>query len=164
MKISIVIPIFNVENYITACIHSVMNQDYTGEIECLLIDDCGTDNSILLAEECISTNRRPNIHFRIIHHQRNRGLSAARNTGIDAATGEYIYYLDSDDEITPDCIEKLVSIAQNFPDVEMIQGNSVMKPNDIRFKNSVDRRLPDLVRSNLEIAKYYQKHWKIVYH
>lgn len=109
MKISIVIPIFNVENYITACIHSVMNQDYTGEMECLLIDDCGTDNSILLAEECISTNRRPNIHFRIIHHQRNRGLSAARNTGVDAATGEYVYFLDSDDTMTPDAIQQMVA-------------------------------------------------------
>ena len=104
MKISIVIPIFNVEDYIAACIHSVMNQDYMGEIECLLIDDCGTDKSIQLVEECISTNIKQNIQFRIIHHQRNRGLSVARNTGINAATGDYVYFLDSDDTIAPESI------------------------------------------------------------
>ena len=144
-----------------------MRQSYT-DIECIIVDDNTQDDSIEKCKKLIkeyyendnlNLEGKGRIRFKILHHEVNRGLSAARNTGTQAATGGYIYYLDSDDEITPDCIEKLVSIAQNFPDVEMIQGNSVMKPNDIRFKNSVDRRLPDLVRSNLEIAKYYQKHW-----
>lgn len=107
MLISIIIPIYQVDNYIAGCLDSVIEQDYTGEIECLLIDDCGTDKSIPLAEECISTNRRKNISFRIIHHERNRGLSAARNTGVDAATGEYVYFLDSDDTIEPQTIRLL---------------------------------------------------------
>jgi len=105
-KISIVIPIYNVEEYIAECLQSVMRQTYKGEIECILVDDCGKDNSIFVAEKLITDYKGP-IAFRILHHERNRGLSAARNTGTDAATGDYIYYLDSDDYISDDCLEVL---------------------------------------------------------
>ncbi len=91
MKITIVIPIYNVAPYISDCLHSVMNQTYQGEIECLLIDDCGLDNSMEVAENVLS-NYHGKIKFRIYHHEYNRGLSAARNTGIEHATGEYIYF------------------------------------------------------------------------
>lgn len=107
MEITIVVPIYNVAPYISACLHSVMSQTYQGEMECLLIDDCGTDNSMELVENILE-EYHGKIVFHIYHHEQNRGLSAARNTGIKYATGDYIYFLDSDDEITPDCIEKLV--------------------------------------------------------
>ncbi len=106
-KISIIIPIYNVEEYITECLQSVMRQTYKGEIECILVDDCGKDNSIAIAEQLIA-DYKGSISFRILHHERNRGLSAARNTGTDAATGDFIYYLDSDDYISDDCLEVLV--------------------------------------------------------
>lgn len=106
-KISIIIPIYNVEEYITECLQSVMRQTYKGEIECILVDDCGKDNSIAIAEQLIA-DYKGSIVFHILHHEHNRGLSAARNTGTDAATGDYIYYLDSDDYISDDCIETLV--------------------------------------------------------
>lgn len=112
MYITIIIPVYNVKNYIIDCISSVMTQDYKGFIECLLIDDCGTDNSIFLAEEYISQNSNTNISFKILHHKTNRGLSSARNTGIDAATGEYVYFLDSDDTIAPDAIRLMVEPLQ----------------------------------------------------
>ena len=105
-KISIIIPIYNVEEYITECLQSVMRQTYKGEIECILVDDCGKDNSISVAEQLIA-DYTGSIAFRILHHEHNRGLSAARNTGTDAATGDFIYYLDSDDYISDDCIEVL---------------------------------------------------------
>lgn len=105
-KISIIIPIYNVEEYITECLQSVMRQTYKGEIECILVDDCGKDDSIAIAERLIA-DYKGKITFRILHHEHNRGLSAARNTGTDAATGDYIYYLDSDDYISDDCIEVL---------------------------------------------------------
>ena len=105
-KISIIIPIYNVAEYITECLQSVMRQTYKGEIECILVDDCGKDKSISVAEQLIS-DYKGQIEFRILHHEHNRGLSAARNTGTDAATGDYIYYLDSDDYISDDCIEVL---------------------------------------------------------
>lgn len=105
-KISIIIPIYNVEEYITECLQSVMRQTYKGEIECILVDDCGKDNSIAIAEQLIA-DYKGSIAFRVLHHEHNRGLSAARNTGTDAAIGDYIYYLDSDDYISDDCIEVL---------------------------------------------------------
>ena len=107
MKISIVIPVYNVAPYIKDCLHSVMVQSWQDNLECILVDDCGKDNSMQLVEERLQTYKGK-IDFRIIRHQHNRGLSAARNTGIDAARGDYVFFLDSDDEITPDCIERLV--------------------------------------------------------
>jgi len=103
-KISIIIPVYNVEEYIEACLLSVMRQTYTGEMECILVDDCGNDNSIGVAQKLIS-DYKGHVVFLLLHHEHNRGLSAARNTGTAAATGDYIYYLDSDDYIAQDCIE-----------------------------------------------------------
>lgn len=120
-KISIIIPIYNVEEYITECLQSVMRQTYKGAIECILVDDCGTDNSIAIAEQLIAEYKGP-IEFRILHHEHNRGLSAARNTGTDAATGDYIYYLDSDDYISDDCIEVLAEPLKEI-EYDMVVGN-----------------------------------------
>lgn len=105
-KISIIIPVYNVEEYIAECLQSVMRQTYQGSIECILVDDCGKDHSIAVAEQQIAKYLGP-IEFRILHHKRNRGLSVARNTGLDAATGEYIYFLDSDDIIDSNSMEIL---------------------------------------------------------
>ena len=105
-KVSIIIPIYNVEPYIEECLQSVMRQTYRGMIECILIDDCGTDNSMKVTEQLIEVYNGP-IEFKVLHHEHNRGLSAARNTGIDAACGDYVYFLDSDDWISDDCIKKL---------------------------------------------------------
>lgn len=106
MKVTIVVPVYNVEQYIEDCLVSIATQAYIGEIECIIVDDCTPDGSCNVIERFIE-EYKGNIQFKLLHHERNRGLSAARNTGIDAATGEYIYFLDSDDEITPDCIGHL---------------------------------------------------------
>lgn len=108
MRITIVIPVYNVEAYIEDCLRSVIAQTYKGEIECVIVDDCTPDGSCDVIEKFIK-EYIGNIQFKLLHHDKNRGLSAARNTGIDAATGEYIYFLDSDDEIAPDCIEVLAT-------------------------------------------------------
>ena len=104
--ISIVIPVYNVEQYIADCLQSVMCQTYQGPLECILVDDCGTDTSMEIVEKLIAEYQGP-IEFRVLHHEHNRGISAARNTGMDAAKGDYVYFLDSDDWISDDCIEKL---------------------------------------------------------
>lgn len=106
MKISIVVPVYNVESYIEDCLKSVAAQTYKGDIECIIVNDCTADNSCAVIDR-FKNKYDGSIEFKLLHHAVNRGLSAARNTGIDAATGEYIYFLDSDDEITPDCIELL---------------------------------------------------------
>lgn len=122
MKLSIIIPVYHVAPYIEDCLRSVMRQTYQGAMECLIVDDCGTDDSMAIAERTIATYEGP-IVFQVLHHERNRGLSAARNTGTLAAKGDYLYYLDSDDVITEDCIALLMGKAEEYPEAELIQGN-----------------------------------------
>lgn len=102
--VSIIIPVYNVETYIERCLMSVVEQTYAN-IEIILIDDCGSDNSIALANKILAQSSR---HFRVVDQKYNQGVSVARNTGLKEANGDYVYFMDSDDEITPDCIEKLV--------------------------------------------------------
>ena len=85
MKVSIVIPVYNVEAYIIECLESVARQTYRGEMECLIVDDCGADESIALAEDFIRSYQG-DIHFQILHHDHNRGLAAARNTGANSCS------------------------------------------------------------------------------
>ena len=108
MKVTIIIPIYNVAPFVADCIHSVMCQTWQEPLECILVDDCGTDDSMTVVERTLQDYQGP-VDFRIVRHEHNRGLSAARNTGLDNATGDYVYFLDSDDEITPDCIEALAA-------------------------------------------------------
>ena len=105
-SICIIVPVYNVGVYVEDCIYSVMRQTYEGPIECIIVDDCGVDNSMDVVERLIEDYNGP-ISFNILHHSHNRGLSAARNTGMDAATADYIFFLDSDDELTDDCLEML---------------------------------------------------------
>ena len=83
-KISILIPIYNVENYIIRCLNSVIEQTYRGPLECILVDDCGNDNSISLVKKFLDSYSG-NVKFRILHHDHNRGLAAARNTAVENA-------------------------------------------------------------------------------
>ena len=106
--ISIIIPIYQVEAYIEECLLSVSQQTYQGRLECILVDDCGKDRTMDITKQFVESYTGP-ISFRILHHQYNRGLSAARNTGMMATEGEYILFIDSDDKITPDCIEELAN-------------------------------------------------------
>lgn len=120
MKVSIIIPVFQVSAYIERCICSVIAQSYTN-IECIVVDDATKDDSIEKCEKLISAHQG-SVQFSIIHHKQNRGLSASRNTGTETASGEYIYYLDGDDEISPDCIEKLVAPTLKDGSIEMVMG------------------------------------------
>lgn len=106
-SISILIPVYNVEKYIADCIKSVMAQTYTGKMECIIVDDCGTDSSISIAKKLLSKYEGP-IIFNIFHHEHNRGLAAARNTAVEAAQGDFIVHIDSDDWVEPTMIEELV--------------------------------------------------------
>lgn len=115
--VSIIFPVYNVEDYIAQSTQSVLTQSYQN-IELIIIDDCGNDRSISIAEEVCKGSE----NVRILHHDRNRGLSIARNTGLDAARGEWIFFMDSDDLLDKDCISVLVSLAERYPDAEMIIG------------------------------------------
>ena len=106
-KVSIVIPVYNVEKYLEECVDSVINQSYPN-LEIILVDDGATDSSGRMCDEYATVDPR----IRVIHRQ-NGGLSAARNTGLDVATGEYIYFLDSDDYIEKDTVSSLVEICDS---------------------------------------------------
>ena len=121
IKITIIVPIYKVEKYIDDCIQSIIAQTYTGDMECMLVDDCSPDKSVSRAEELLKSYSGP-IHFQIIHHERNKGLSSARNTGLEHASGDYIYFLDSDDVITPDCMANLAGLVLKYPEVDFVQG------------------------------------------
>ena len=124
--ITIIIPVYNVQDYIKECLDSVAKQTYDGALECIIVDDCGSDNSIAITETFIQ-EYCGNIHFRIVTHQQNKGLSAARNTGIREAKGEYLLFIDSDDKISPDCLERLYRAAfYKGKPVDMVVGNYVI--------------------------------------
>lgn len=126
MKVSIIIPVYNVESYIADCLNSVINQTYNGDLECILVDDCTPDNSCTIIEKIIG-EYNGKIQFKLIHHTQNKGLSGARNTGIDNATGDYLYFLDSDDKITNKCIEDLTNPLLRHP-YDVVVGHYIEIP------------------------------------
>ena len=105
-SISVIVPVYKVEEYIIDCLKSVTAQHFDGQVECILVDDCGEDDSMALAKEYIESYKGP-VSFGIYAHSHNRGLSAARNTGMQHATGDYLFFLDSDDELLPDALTLL---------------------------------------------------------
>lgn len=102
--VSIIIPLYNVEHYVSSSLKSALNQTVEN-IEYILVDDCSTDQTMSIVNKIIAESTHCN-RVKIVRHQKNRGLSAARNTGMECANGDFIFFMDSDDEITPDCIEK----------------------------------------------------------
>ena len=123
MDVSIIIPVYEVEDYIERCILSVCNQIYKGiTIECILVDDNSSDKSIEKAQNLINTYTG-DIMFKIYRHNINLGLSSARNTGMKNATGKYIFFMDSDDDIDNLCIQKLWNVVLKHPNIQMVKGN-----------------------------------------
>ena len=103
IQLSIVIPIYNVEKYLYTCLLSIMTQDIPlTDYEVILINDGSSDGSLVIAERFAAQYS----NIRLIS-QENRGLSGARNRGIEEAQGEYIWFIDSDDYIEIDCISVL---------------------------------------------------------
>ena len=105
VSLSIIIPIYNVEAYIRRCLDSVMTQKFFGAtVECILIDDCTPDQSMTIVKGMVSEYKGP-ISFVLLKHEVNRGLSAARNTGILQAKGDYVFFMDSDDYLMPHSLQ-----------------------------------------------------------
>ena len=160
--VSVVIPVFNVEQYIAACLESVASQTYT-DYEVILVDDCGTDRSMRIVNDYIRSTlvalfTKNDNKCRIVRHERNRGLSAARNTGTAVAKGKYVFYLDSDDTITPDCLKMLVAEAERT-EAELVVGDIRVTGDDRwipRLKDVPDTN--DCFHSYLQ-GKYYMMAW-----
>jgi glycosyltransferase involved in cell wall biosynthesis len=122
-SVSIIIPVYQVEIYILRCLESIVELESKGTmIECLLVDDNSPDKSMDIAYRFID-DYKGNIKFRCFHHEKNRGPSAARNTGIMAATGDFIYFMDSDDQIVPEAIVLMIKYIKKYPEVDLIEAN-----------------------------------------
>lgn len=146
MFISIIVPVYNVSPYIARCLQSVIDQAFTGEMECIIVDDCSQDDSIELAQQVID-RYQGDIQFRIVKHDHNRGLSAARNTGIDASQGDYLFFLDSDDWLVPHCIASMSALTEAHPGVELVQAGALSHGGEakpwLNMENSV---LPEYIQ------------------
>lgn len=128
---SIVIPLYNKENYIENTIKSVLNQRFT-DFELVIINDCSTDNSFQLVSQF------DDIRIKLITHQKNKGLSASRNTGIKNASSHYIAFLDADDLWKPNFLEEIYQLIHKYPKAslfatnyeEIIDANTVVLPSN----------------------------------
>lgn len=109
-KVSVIVPIYNVEKYIERSLHSLFVQTLD-DLEYVFVDDASTDKSILILSDVLNLYPKRRSQVKIIHHKQNLGVTAARTSGIKAATGEYIILCDPDDFIDPEMYEKLYNQA-----------------------------------------------------
>ena len=137
--VSIIIPVYKVEAYLAKCVQSVVDQIYTN-LEIILVDDGSPDKCPFMCDEWVKKDSR----IKVVH-QENRGLSGARNTGIREAKGEWLYFLDSDDWIIPECIALMVDCVNNHPDVELVQGGGLSNDDDFAKWLSIENKqnVPD---------------------
>lgn len=126
-QVSIIIPVYNVEEYLDECLETVVNQTYQN-LEIILVDDESTDDSGEKSEIWAQKDAR----IRVIH-QNNQGLSGARNTGIDASTGDWITFVDSDDIVAKTYVEELLNLAKT-------SGASLVQGRQVGFANHGERR------------------------
>ncbi len=165
--ISIVVPVYNVEKYLNRCLKSICNQTYTN-LEILLIDDGSTDSCPMLCDNWANRDSRITVI-----HQKNGGLSSARNTGITAAHGKYIGFVDSDDCIAIDMYEKLYQAIQASKANIAICGFKKVYDNGTPDKNLIPSPLVDKTFSRHEIISkldmstdeyaYYVVAWNKLY-
>lgn len=131
IKLSVIIPSYNVELYIKRCAESTLNQNLSkDEYEVIFVNDGTKDNSVEVLNKAIDFEKYPNFH---IYNKENGGLSSARNFGLDKAHGDYVWFVDSDDWIEPNCLAKIVKKLNEInPDILYIyadeyEGNKVYK-------------------------------------
>ena len=151
--VSIIIPVYKVEPYIERCLTSVICQTYhDSAIECILVDDCSPDNSIVIAQRVINSYRG-NIDFKIIKNNINCGLSVARNNGMKHASGKYIFFLDSDDHLKENCLQILIGALSEHPDAEVIMGNSFDQKQNTQYIRYNDNQ--QILLDNTKLLKAY---------
>lgn len=153
--ISIIMPIYNVENYICSSLESALNQTYS-DIEYILVDDCGTDSSMSIVESIINRPEYSNKRVKVVKHASNRGLSAARNTGLKHAVGEYVFFMDSDDEISDSCIEKHV-ISINGSNADFSIANIQL----IGAKSVHIKDLSEDIGATSPLQSFLQRRWSV---
>lgn len=155
LKLSIIIPVYNMEQYLQRCFDSVLNQKYP-YMEIIVVDDGSTDNSLLVCTEYAKKDNR--IH---VIHKENQGLVAARKTGLDVATGQYITYVDADDWIDNDAFEKLMKYVSAYnpdiiisPFIKEIDGKQILRENYLKVGHYTKESLRQQVGDGLSQSFY----------
>lgn len=164
MKVSIIIPVYNVASYIRDCLLSVLHQTYT-DIEIILVNDRTKDESMDVIQRILQ-EQPSRFPVKIVNHEKNRGLSAARNTGIRESRGDYLYFLDSDDEITTDCIETLINrVGNEYPDIivgdYLVQGSDDFYP-PLRLNTSLIKGKSNVLKAYVKESFYVMAWNKLV--
>jgi glycosyltransferase involved in cell wall biosynthesis len=131
-KVSVIIPIYNTEKYLIECVESVRNQSLH-ELEIILVDDGSPDNAPVLCDEFAKQDRR----IKVVH-KKNEGLGFARNSGLDEATGEFVSFIDSDDFISHDMMEKLYLTAKKYDADEVRSGTIFYNNGKETLRREVD--------------------------
>ncbi len=116
MRLSIIVPVYKVEAYLDFCLTSIARQK-VDSCEIILVDDCSPDRCGELCDEWARKDSR----FRVIHHEKNKGLSAARNSGLEQACGDYITFIDSDDYISPHTLERNLNMLETYPEADVLE-------------------------------------------
>ena len=109
--VSVLVPVYNVSKFIERCLHTLFSQTYDN-IQYIFVNDCTPDQSIEIIQKVLNKYPQRKEHVKIINHDKNRGLAAARNTGIENAGGEYVLHIDSDDYIELDMVELMFGKAK----------------------------------------------------
>lgn len=154
-KISIVVPVYKVEIYLNRCVESIVNQTYN-DLEIILVDDGSPDSCPLMCEEWAHKDNR----IRVIHKE-NGGLSDARNSGIDRATGEYILFVDSDDYLELDACEKLLRTMKKTDSdfvvgvIREIRGNRIDFQRRSIIKSNCVYNNKDFIIKSIETNEWY---------
>ena len=147
MKVTVGIPVYNVEKYIRECLESVVNQTYEN-IEILIVDDCSPDRAGDICDEFAARDSR----ICVIHKEQNEGLAMARETIIQEMTGEAIYWLDSDDYLLENAVELSVKLMEEF-DADIVK--TVLIESENKFAGEYSREeylkllIPDKIKSNV---------------
>ena len=140
-KVSIILPIYNVDKYLSKCLDSILAQTYR-DLEIILIDDGSTDDSAKICDEYAKCDKRI-----VVKHQKNGGVSAARNAGLELATGEFATFIDPDDYVDENHIETLVEAQKrDNSDVVICAYNNIRLQNDLVSGTEALRRLLMLQR------------------
>lgn len=128
MKISVIVPVYNVEAQLATCLGSIINQDYS-DLEIILVNDGSTDHSGIICDQSQQLDERI-----IVIHKANGGLSSARNAGLEIASGDFISFVDSDDWVEPDFFTLLLDgIIRNNADISVVQFVKVRYLEEINF-------------------------------
>lgn len=164
-KLSVIIPVYNVESQIEKCVISLFNQSVKEGVEFIFVDDESTDNSIDFLKRILEKFPDRKHQTKIISHTKNRGLAAARNTGFEHSNGEYILHCDSDDWVAFDLLEKLLNVVdEQNADVIVFDYNKVYKNKEIKYSHDFQNKSLQEIKTDFYTMKFPSFAWNKLIH